>query len=71
MRGGRQVLDQPPDPPEGTVVELIPTDTGGDLDEEERRRRVAAIERGLDEAEAGDTFPAEEILAALGISARS
>ncbi|HEY5377171.1 MAG TPA: hypothetical protein VIK01_26005 [Polyangiaceae bacterium] len=41
VHNGRLVLDEPPDLPEGEVVELIPVDevlaTGGDyLDDEER-----------------------------------
>ena len=58
---GRLILDEPTDREDGTVVELIPTDDD-DLDEEERAALHAAIDRSLDEIEAGHTRPGEEIL---------
>ena len=40
-------------------------DVDDDLDEAERQRLDAAIDRGLAEADAGQTVPAEEVLAEL------
>jgi len=67
---GRLVLDEPTDLPEGEDVELVPLDevlaSGGDyLDEEERRRLHESIDRGLADARAGRTVPAEEVIAKL------
>ena len=65
VQGGRLLLDEPIGLPEGTEVELVPADFDDDLDDEDRRLRDAAVERGAAEAEAGDTFPADEVLAEL------
>jgi hypothetical protein len=70
VRGGRLVLDEPTDLPEGEAVELVPLDDvlagGGDyLDEEERQRLHESIERGLDDVGAGRTVEADKVIAAL------
>jgi hypothetical protein len=70
VRGGRLVLDEPTDLPEGEVVELVPLDDvlagGGDyLDDEERRRLEQSIERGLEDIRAGRTVDAETVIARL------
>ncbi len=70
VRGGRLVLDEPTDLPEGEAIELVPLDEvlagGGDyLDEEERQRLQQSIERGLEDARAGRTVDAEQVIAAL------
>ncbi len=70
VRGGRLVLDEPTDLPEGEAVELVPLDevlaAGGDyLDEEERQRLHESIERGLEDVRAGRTVDAEQVIAAL------
>ena len=70
VRGGRLVLDEPTDLPEGEAVELVPLDevlaSGGDyLDEEERQRLHESIERGLEDVRAGRTVDAEQVIAAL------
>jgi hypothetical protein len=70
VRGGRLVLDEPTDLPEGEVIELVPLDevlaSGGDyLDEEERQRLHQSIERGLEDVRAGRTVEAEQVIAAL------
>ena len=61
VANGRMILDEPTDREDGTLVELIPVDED-DLDEEERAALHAAIDRSLDEIEAGRTRPGEEIL---------
>ena len=70
VRGGRLVLDEPTDLPEGEDVELVPLDevlvSGGDyLDVEERERLHASIERGLEDVRAGRTVDAEQVIAKL------
>jgi hypothetical protein len=70
VRGGRLVLDEPTDLPEGEDVELVPLDdvlaSGGDyLDEEERRQLHESIERGLEDVRAGRTVDAQQVIAKL------
>jgi hypothetical protein len=71
VRGGRLVLDEPTELPEGTEVELVPVEDevlagGGDhLDEEERRRLHESIERGLEDVREGRTVDAEQVVAKL------
>ncbi len=70
VRNGRLVLDEPTDLPEGEVVDLVPIDEvlagGGDyLDDEERKRLHAALERSVVQAEEGQLVDAEEVMAEL------
>jgi hypothetical protein len=70
VKNGRLVLDEPSDLPEGEVVELVPVDAHLDdatdnLDDEERARLHAAIDRGLADIEAGRTVPAEDVIEKL------
>jgi hypothetical protein len=62
---GRLKLDEPYDAPEGTEVDLAVLDDGDDLDQEERARLHATIARSHDEAQRGETIPADEALAKL------
>jgi predicted transcriptional regulator len=63
-RGGRLVLDEPVDLPEGTEADRV-TGAEDELDDEDRRCVEAAIDRGLADARAGRTVPAEAVMAAL------
>jgi hypothetical protein len=70
VRGGRLLLDEPTDLPNGEVVELVPLDevlaSGGDyLDSEEREPLHASIDRGLDDVHAGRTTGARQVMATL------
>jgi len=70
VRGGRLVLDEPTELPEGKEVELVPLDevlaNGGDyLDEEERERLHKSLEESIREMKAGRTVDAEVVLAEL------
>ncbi len=67
VRGGRLVLDEPIDLPEGSEVELVPVKAGDDLDDAERARLDAAIERGVEQVRAGEGVGADEAFARLGI----
>jgi hypothetical protein len=70
VRGGRLVLDEPIDLPDGSEVALIPADEGDDLDEEERARLHAAIERSIAQLRAGEGIPGEEALRRAGLRDR-
>ena len=66
VENGRLVLDEPTTLPEGTVIDLvIDDDPEDDLDEAERRARDESIRQGLEDAKAGRTTPASEILEEL------
>jgi predicted transcriptional regulator len=60
----------------GDVVELVPLDEvlarGGDhLDDEERARLHASIERGIEDVKAGRTVDGREVIARLRARAAS
>ena len=65
VRGGRLILDQPTDLPEGTELELGVIDSGDDLDEAERAALAVALERSWEQAKAGETRPAADLLSEL------
>ncbi len=65
VRNGRLIVDEPTDLPEGTVIDLVIDDEGDDLDEAQREALAAAITRSLEQARAGQSAPAEAILARL------
>ena len=70
VRKGRLVLDEPTDLPEGEEIELVPLDevlaSGGDyLDDEERERLHASIERGLEDVKGGRTVDARQVIERL------
>jgi len=67
VRGGRLVLDEPVDLPEGSEVELVPADVGDGLDDDDRARLHAAIERAAAQVRAGQGIGADEAFARLGI----
>jgi predicted DNA-binding antitoxin AbrB/MazE fold protein len=63
VKGGRLVLDEPTDLPEGTEVEL--TLEGAEFDADERRRLLEAIEDGAQDVERGDHVDGAEFIAQL------
>jgi hypothetical protein len=65
VRGGRLILDEPIDLPDGSEIELVPADDGDDLDDEDRARLHAALERSAEEFRAGDGIPADQVLSGL------
>jgi hypothetical protein len=67
VRGGRLVLDEPIDLPEGSEVDLVPADAGDDLDDADRARLDAAIDRAAARVRAGQGISADEVFARLGI----
>ncbi len=65
VQKGRLVLDEPTDLPEGTILELVPVQDWDDLDDDERAQLHASLERGWQQAQAGQTRPAEDFLREL------
>jgi len=63
VRGGRLLVDEPTDLPEGLVVSL--TIVEDDLDEADRAALEASIEASYVEADRGDLVDAREVLAAM------
>lgn len=63
VKNGRLVLDEPTELPEGTEVTLTIADD--DMDDEERARLHAALERSMAQAKAGKLVDADEVIARL------
>ncbi|MSP60155.1 MAG: hypothetical protein EXR72_07400 [Myxococcales bacterium] len=66
VRGGRLILDEPFDLPEGSEVDLVPVDEGDNLDDEDRVRLHAALERSAEQFRAGRGIPAADVLRRFG-----
>jgi hypothetical protein len=62
VKNGRLILDEPTELPEGTVLDLVVDDEGDDLDAGERRALRDAVERSVQELDAGKGRPAEDVL---------
>jgi hypothetical protein len=62
VRGGRLVLDEPVDLPEGTEVALVPADEDDDLDDADRARLHRALRRSAAQFRAGQGTSAKEVL---------
>lgn len=65
VRGGRLVVDEPTDLPDGTEVDLLPLDPGDWLDEADRAALHAALRDSDADIEAGRLVDAAEILKEL------
>lgn len=65
VRGGRLVLDEPTDLPEGTEVALVPADEEDNLDDQDRARLHAALELANEQFHAGAGIPADVALERL------
>ena len=61
VRGGRIVVDDPTDLPEGTELYLMPGDDGDGLDAEERAELHQAIQESEHELDAGKVVSEAEI----------
>jgi hypothetical protein len=66
VRGGRLLLDEPVDLPEGTEVALVPADEGDGLGDADRARLHAALRRSADQFRTGQGTSAKVVLAELG-----
>ena len=63
VQGGKLVLDEPTELPEGTNVQLVVVDDdAGELSPEERAAVEASLDRSLDQADRGEVIPAAEAL---------
>lgn len=65
VKGGRLVLDEPTELPDGTEVELVLADEGDDLDDADRARLHASLHRSAEQLRAGRGIDADEALARL------
>jgi len=65
VRGGRLLVDEPTDLPEGTEVELLPLDPGDWLDEADRAALHDALRQSDADVAAGKLVDAAEILKEL------
>jgi hypothetical protein len=70
VRGGRLVLDEPTELPEGEEVELVPLDevlaSGGDyLDDEERERLHESLRESIKQMKAGQMVDTATALSEL------
>ena len=68
IQEGQLVLDEPVDLPDGTEVELMPAQDSDDLDEAERARLHAALNRSAEQFERGEGIPASDALRQLRTS---
>jgi hypothetical protein len=64
VQGGRIVLDEPTNLPDGAEVRLLAVD-GGDLDAQDRKELHAAIEAGERELDLGRGVAEDELWARL------
>ncbi len=64
VHNGRLVLDEPTDLPEGSEVRLTLADDD-DMDDDERARLHAALERSMAQAKAGKLIDADVVLGRL------
>jgi hypothetical protein len=62
VENGRIKLDAPTNLPDGAEVELVIL-SGDELDDEERARLHASLDRALDDEDAGRVVDADEFLA--------
>jgi hypothetical protein len=65
VRGGRLVLDEPTELPEGAEVALVAADGVDDLDEADRARLHAALDRAHDQLRSGRYVDGDEVIARL------
>ena len=65
VRGGRLVLDEPTDLPEGSEVELVLAADGDELAADDRERLHASLQRSAEPFRAGRGIDADQALARL------
>jgi hypothetical protein len=65
VRGGRLILDEPIDLPEGSEVELVLAREEDDLDEADRARLHAAVDRARAQVQRGETVGKDDFVARL------
>jgi hypothetical protein len=65
VHGGRLIVDEPIDLPDGSEVALSVVTDGDDLDGEDREQLHAAIRAGQAELDRGEGIPAADFIAKL------
>lgn len=65
VRAGRLLLDEPVDLPDGSEVDLVMADDQDGLDDEQRAKLHAALERSIARHTPGSGTPAATVLAEL------
>ena len=65
VEGGRVVLDEEGELPEGARVEIAVLNEEDEMTAEERAELLTSIDRGLEQAERGEGITAEEVLRRL------
>ena len=70
VRNGRLILDEPTELPDGTEVELVPTDAWDDLDEGERSLLHESLAKSDEDVALGRIRSAADVLADLRRPAR-
>jgi len=65
VQGGKFVVDEPANLPEGTEIQLLPLDPGDWLDDEDRAALHRALAASAADARAGRLVDADEVLAEL------
>ena len=65
MRGGRLVVDEPTDLPEGIEIDLVDVASWDGLDDEGRARLHDALSASEDDVRAGRLADADEVFAKL------
>jgi hypothetical protein len=62
VQGGRLIVDEPTDLPEGTEIEMVPLDPGDELDEAEREELHKALAESQEDIKAGRLVDAADVL---------
>ncbi len=62
VQNGRLIVDEPTTLPEGMVIDLVLDDEGDDLDAVERAARDAAVLAAWQQAQDGNSRPAQQVL---------
>ena len=70
VQGGRLVVDEPIDMPDGCEVVLSVVEDSDDLDDEDRAQLHDAIRSGQAEMDAGKGIPAADVIARLRANSR-
>ena len=65
MRGGRLVVDEPTDLPEGTEIELLALDPGDWLGEDDRAALQQALKDSSEDVKAGRLVDADVVVREL------
>jgi len=65
VKGGRIVVDEPTELPEGTELVLAVVDEGDDMDDAERGRLHESLRRSIAQARAGQLVDGDEVIGKL------